>query len=162
MDKIKKYGEGVLRKEAKKVEDIDNDTRNLVNEMKKIMAEKEGLGLAAPQIGVSKRVFVALDKDQNRIITAINPEIVDKQGREIDFEGCLSFPEIFFSIERTKKLVLKAFNENAEEFFIDAEGLLSRCFQHEMDHLNGKLIIDYATEEEKKIFKEKIEGLLKK
>ncbi len=162
MDKIKKYGEDVLRKRAKEVETIDMATRKIVKKMKAILNEAEGLGLAAPQIGVLQRIFIAFDKEQKRIITAINPEITSQKGKEIDLEGCLSFPEIFFSIERAYKVVLKANNEKGERFIMEAEGLLARCFQHEIDHLDGKLIIDYATEQEKSVCKEKIQRLLNK
>ncbi|MCM8762544.1 MAG: peptide deformylase, partial [Candidatus Omnitrophica bacterium] len=111
---------------------------------------------------ISKRVFIALDKNTDKIITAINPEILKtSEDDEIDIEGCLSFPEIYFSIQRAKKVVLKAYNEKGKEFIIEADGLLSRCFQHEIDHLNGRLIIDYATEEEKRFWQEKLKKLVK-
>ncbi|MCK9266241.1 peptide deformylase [bacterium] len=162
MDKIKKYGEEVLRSNSEEVKKIDGTILDIIKKMKKVLKEEKGLGLAAPQIGISKRIFIALDSEKKRIFTVINPEIIKKKGKEIDFEGCLSFPEMFFSIERAKTVVVKGQNDKGEDIIIEANGILARCFQHEIDHLNGKLIIDYATKEEKKVCKEKIERLLKK
>lgn len=161
MRRIRLYGEDILRKKAIDVKDIDDKILKLIKSMKETLQRNHGLGLAAPQVGVSKRIFIALDKDRDKIITAINPEILKSEDSEIDMEGCLSFPEIYFSIQRAKKIVLKGYNEKGKEFIVEAEGLLARCFQHEIDHLNGKLIIDYATEEEKKFWKEKLEKLLR-
>jgi len=161
MRKIRIYGEDVLKKKAGEVKNIDDKIEKLIKSMKQTLQKAQGLGLAAPQVGISKRVFIALDKSKDRIITAINPEIFKiSEDSEIDIEGCLSFPEIYFSIARAKGVVLKAYNEKGKEFTIEADGLLSRCFQHEIDHLDGRLIIDYATEEEKKFWKEKLEKLV--
>lgn len=162
MRKIRLYGEKILRKRAMEVNNIDEKTIKLINTMKQTLKKVQGLGLAAPQVGVSKRIFIAVNKNSGNIITAINPYIINiSEDEEIDTEGCLSFPEIYFAIRRAKKVILKAYNEKGREFTIEAEGLLSRCFQHEMDHLNGILIIDYATDEEKKFWNEKLENLVK-
>lgn len=161
MRRIRIYGESVLKKKAGEVKNIDEKIEKLIKSMKQTLQKVQGLGLAAPQVGISKRVFIALDKNTDRIITAINPEIISiSEDREIDVEGCLSFPEIYFSIQRAKKVILRAYNEKGKKFTIEADGLLSRCFQHEIDHLNGRLIIDYATEEEKKFWQEKLEKLV--
>jgi N-formylmethionyl-tRNA deformylase len=101
-------------------------------------------------------------KKKNNLITVINPEIIEKEGEDIDLEGCLSFPEIYFSIKRAKRVVIKGYNEKGKEIIVEGYNLISRCFQHEIDHLNGILIIDYATEIEKEQYKEKIENLLKR
>ena len=162
MDKIKKYGEKVLREKAEEVKEIDTSIVKIVRNMKTILRKEDALGLAAPQIGISKRIFVALDKKRDNIITVINPELIEKKGKEIDFEGCLSFPEIFFSVERAAKVTLKGSNEKGGEFVIEAEDILARCIQHEIDHLDGKLIIDYATQSERDASKGKIKNLLKK
>ncbi len=162
MGKVKKFGEKVLRMKARKVAGIDEEISRLVRRMKTVLNREEGLGLAAPQIGVSKRIFIALDRENKKIITAINPELTCLDGKEIDFEGCLSFPEIFFSIERARKVILKGIDEKGESFAMEADGILARCFQHEMDHLDGKLIIDYATEQEKANSREKLERLAKR
>lgn len=159
--KIRVYGDEVLRKRAPEVRDIDKDVARLIKNMTDTLKKEHGLGLAATQVGALKRVFLALDNDRDRIITVINPELADAEGEEIDTEGCLSFPEIFFSIQRAKKVVLKALNEKGKEFIIETNGTLARCFQHEIDHLNGRLIIDYASDAEKKFWKEKLSKLQK-
>ncbi|MBN1445941.1 MAG: peptide deformylase [Candidatus Omnitrophica bacterium] len=158
MGRIRVYGEDVLRKKAEEIRNMDAEVRKLIKNMLSTMTRKNGLGLAAPQIGAPKRIFLALNEERSGIITAINPVLADAEGEEIDLEGCLSFPEAYFSIQRARKAVLKAYDEKGKEFIIEAEGLLARCFQHEMDHLNGKLIIDYATDEEKKVWREKIKN----
>jgi len=159
MRRIRKYGEEVLRKKSKEVENIDDKLLSLIESMKKTMIYNKGLGLAAPQIGISKRVFIALNTETEKIITVINPEIVDRNGEDIDTEGCLSLPEIYFSIKRPKKITVKGLNENGEEIIVEGKDLLARCFSHEIDHLDGILIIDYATKEEKKYWEEKLKKL---
>ncbi|MCD6220918.1 peptide deformylase [bacterium] len=159
MRRIRKYGEGVLRKKSREVKNIDDKLIKLIESMKKTMIYYKGVGLAAVQIGILKRVFVALNLETNKIITVINPEIVDRNGEEIDMEGCLSFPEIYFSIKRPKKITVKGINEKGEEIIVEGRNLLARCFSHEIDHLNGILIIDYATEEEKKYWEERLKKL---
>ena len=161
MRRIRVYGEGVLRERAEAIKNIDADTSRLIKNMTSTLEKSRGLGLAATQVGVLKRVFLALDRDGDRIITAVNPEFAGCCGEEIDAEGCLSFPEVYFSIQRARKIALKAYDEKGREFLIEAEGLLARCFQHEMDHLNGKLIIDYASDGEKKFWQDKLNNLTK-
>ncbi|MCM8784646.1 MAG: peptide deformylase [Candidatus Omnitrophica bacterium] len=159
MRKIRKYGENILRKRAEEVKNIDDKIRKLIKSMKETLVSVKGIGLAANQVGVLKRIFIAYDKERENLITVINPEIVDKKEIEMDLEGCLSFPEIYFSISRNKIVTVKGINEDGKEIIIDGKDLLARCFQHEIDHLNGILIIDYATEEEKKYYKEKLRKL---
>jgi len=159
MRRIRKYGEDVLRKKSKEVKNIDDRLIKLIESMKKTMIYNKGVGLAAVQVGVPKRLFIALNPETEKIITIINPEIVDRNGEEIDMEGCLSFPEIYFSIKRPKKVTVKGINENGEEIIVEDKGLMARCFSHEIDHLDGVLIIDYATEEEKKYWEEKLKKL---
>jgi len=161
MSRERVYGEEVLRKRAEEIKDIDAGVKKLLKNMLSTLRQKNGLGLAATQIGVPRRIFLALDRDRDTIVTAINPEIADTEGREIDIEGCLSFPEVYFAIERSKKVVLRAHDEKGREIVVETEGLLARCFQHEIDHLNGRLIIDYASDEEKKIWQEKIKNFRK-
>ncbi|MFN4226897.1 MAG: peptide deformylase [Candidatus Ratteibacteria bacterium] len=160
MRKIRKYGENILRKRAEEVKDIDDKVRKLIKSMKETLISVKGLGLAANQVGILKRIFIAYDKEKGNLITVINPEIVDKNQEEIiDFEGCLSFPEIYFSINRNKMVTIKGINENGKEIIIEGKDLLARCFQHEIDHLNGILIIDYASEQEKKYYEKKLKEL---
>lgn len=159
MRRIRKYGEDILRKKSREVKKIDDKLINLIESMKKTMIYNKGVGLAAVQVGSLKKVFIALNPEKEKIITVINPEIVDKNGEEIDMEGCLSFPEIYFSIKRPRKVTVKGINEKGEEIIVEGRNLLARCFSHEIDHLNGILIIDYATEEEKKYWEERLKKL---
>lgn len=161
MRKIRKYGDEILRKKSKEVENIDGKIEKLINSMKETLIKVNGIGLAAVQVGVLKRIFVAYDREKENFITLINPEILEKKEEEIDMEGCLSFPDIYFSITRAKKVVVKGINEKGKEVIVEGEGIMARCFQHEIDHLNGVLIIDYASEREKDFYKEKLNSLLK-
>jgi len=156
MEKIRKYGDKVLRKKSKPVENINGSTLKITEALKNVLINSGGLGLAAPQIGILKRIFIAKDFDTNKLITVINPEIKEMKRKEIDMEGCMSLPEIFLSIERAKKVVLTGLDEKEKNVSFEISGLLARCFQHEIDHLNGVLIIDYATEEEKKFWQDKL------
>ena len=113
MRKIRKYGEEILRKKSKEVEKIDTNLLKLIESMKQTLVYYKGLGLAACQVGVLKRVIVALDQKTKEIITVINPEIVETSGQDIDMEGCLSFPEIYFSIKRPKKVEATAIMKTA-------------------------------------------------
>ncbi len=160
MGKICLYGEGVLREKAKEVSEIDAGTAGLIKRMRSIMDDCRGVGLAATQVGVLKRIFIASPPGEEGHIVAINPRIIlPEDDSEIDLEGCLSFPEIYFSIQRAKTAVLRAMDINGKEFAIEVDGLLARCFQHELDHLNGKLIIDYASEAEKEKAREIIDKI---
>lgn len=161
MRRIRKYGEEILRKRSEEVKDIDDKILKLIKSMKETLFSVKGVGLSAVQVGVLKRIFIAYDKENDNLITVINPEIIENKGENIDIEGCLSFPEIYFSINRAEKVVLKGLNEKGKEIIIEGEEIMARCFQHEIDHLNGILIIDYASEDEKKFYKEKLNNLLK-
>ncbi|MCM8767584.1 MAG: peptide deformylase [Candidatus Omnitrophica bacterium] len=162
MRKIRKFGENILRKKAEEVRNIDDKILRIIKSMKETLISVNGIGLAANQVGILKRIFIAYDKEKENLITVINPEIVDAKEIEIDLEGCLSFPEIYFSISRNKVVTVKGINENGKEIIIEGKDLLARCFQHEIDHLNGILIIDYASEQEKKYYQEKLEQLTSK
>lgn len=161
MRRIRKYGEEILRKRSKEVENIDGNIEKIIKSMKGTLIQIKGVGLAAVQIGVLKRIFIAYDKERKNFITLINPKILEKKGEEIDLEGCLSFPEIYFSIKRAKDVIVEGYNEKGKKIIVEGKGIIARCFQHEIDHLDGILIIDYATEMEKQCYKEKIDSLLK-
>jgi peptide deformylase len=143
-----------LRKKSKKVKEITDDIRNLVFEMGKTMEENNGLGLAAPQVGVLERLFVV--KDQDGFTAFINPVIL-KKSKEKDFleEGCLSVPGCRLMIKRPVKIKVKALNIEGQEVVLDLDGLAAKVFQHETDHLDGILIIDRISLKEKikKLFK---------
>ncbi len=138
---IKKLPDGVLRKVCEPVKDVGKQERILLDNMVETMSKNNGLGLAAPQVGETCRLFVA--KLDGKIYKIINPEIIEYFGIDVMEEGCLSIPNYIAEVERFYSVVLKGLDENGEEIKINAEGLLARIFQHEIDHLDGKLIVDY-------------------
>ncbi len=151
--KIQKYGAEVLREKSITVENISEKTIKLIKNLEDTLKKSKGVGLAAPQIGVLQRIFIAQNPDTKKLIKIINPEIVETEGSEIDIEGCLSFPRIYFSIKRPVKVIITGWTPAGKKTTFSAKGLLARCFIHECDHLNGVLIIDYASDEEKKIIR---------
>ena len=139
---IKTAGDPVLKKIATEVTKIDKRLRILLDNMAETMYATEGVGIAAPQVGQSIRAVV-VDVDKKRY-DLINPEIIYREGSAIDTEGCLSCPELFGEVERAEKIRVKyttRFNKQKE---LEADGLLARCIQHEIDHLDGRLFIDIA------------------
>lgn len=143
---IRLLGEKVLRRRADPVEEITGEVRRLVNDMFDTMYEAEGIGLAAPQVGVSRRVLVVdvEDTDENRHVHAlVNPAVV-QSSRETDrgTEGCLSIPGIEETVTRPARVTVEALSEGGEPVRIEADGLLARALQHEIDHLDGVLFID--------------------
>jgi peptide deformylase len=143
---LKYYPAEVLRTSAKRISRVDASTRKLAQDMLDTMYANNGVGLAAPQVGHSKRMFVidvAGEDEPRKPIVFINPEITDSDGELIGTEGCLSFPNVFFEVKRFNKVTVKYTNLSGKEQKLTAEGnLLSRAIQHELDHLNGELFID--------------------
>jgi len=146
--RIVEMGDPVLREKAKEVPKITPNILKLLDNMAETMYEADGVGLAAPQVGVSKRVIV-LDVGEG-LIELINPEITDREGEETDAEGCLSIPGVFGDVPRYARVTVKGLNRHGEEVEYQAEGLLARCFQHEIDHLEGVLFVDKAATLKKK------------
>ncbi len=146
---LKYYPAEVLRQTAKKVSRIDASVRKLAQDMLETMYANSGVGLAAPQVGVSKRMMVidvSHEDEPNKPIVFINPEIVEREGELVGSEGCLSFPGVFFEVRRCNKITVKYMNLSGKEQKMTAEGnLLCRAIQHELDHLNGELFIDKPT-----------------
>lgn len=140
-------GEEVLRKVASKVENIDKDLLKLIEDMKDTMYHCDGVGIAAPQVGVSKRLIV-IDIGEGPIV-CINPEIIEMSGEEIDIEGCLSVPEVEGEVKRPKNVKVRFINEKGQLCNMKASGLLARAFCHEIDHLEGILFIDKVEKKEK-------------
>lgn len=140
---IKKMGEPVLKEVCAPVERIDKKLKRLLDDMAETMYAKEGVGIAAPQVGVPIRAVV-IDVDKKKRYELINPVIVEREGSVIDQEGCLSFPGIFGDVERAEKVKVEYINRFGKKRSVEAEGLLSRCIQHELDHLDGKLFIEIA------------------
>lgn len=144
---IRLEGDEILRKTAKKVEVIDDRILTLLDDMKDTMYAKEGVGLAAPQVGVLRRVVV-VDVGEG-LIELINPVIVFESGKCIAEEGCLSIPGLDGAVERPKKVIVRAMNRNGEAFEVTGTDFLARAFCHEIDHLNGILFIDKAIPQDK-------------
>jgi len=138
---IKIFPDEILRMESVLVKEITRKEIKILKQMLNTMKHFKGLGLAAPQIGVSRRLIVAgVGED---IFQLANPEIIDRGGKDKMIEGCLSISQIMLEIERAYRVVVRGLNEKGDHIEIEAQGLLARVFQHEIDHLNGKLIIDY-------------------
>ena len=142
---IRELGDDVLRKECKTVKDVTRRTRVLIEDMFDTMYEANGVGLAAPQVGVLKKIFVVdVGDGENRPkpYVFINPEILERKGVQVDFEGCLSVPGKSGKVARAEKVRVKAFDKDMNEFEMEAEGFLARAIQHEYDHLNGVVYVD--------------------
>ena len=158
---IKIYGDPVLRQRAGEIPKLDDSVVKLVSDMLETLKQENGLGLAANQVGVLKRVFVvnlSHVKEGEKPLAIINPVLVDKAGEIIGEEGCLSIPGIFEDVVRAKKVTFKGIDISGKEITIQAEDLLSRVIQHELDHLNGILFIDHLS----KIKLEQIDSQLNK
>ena len=144
---IRKKGDPILSKVCKPVVKFDEKLHILLDDMLETLRLHEGVGLAGPQVGVLKRIFI-IDYD-DFYLEAINPEIVSTTGEEIIREGCLSVPNEWYELARPETVTLKAFDRNGKEFEVTGEGIVAREFCHENDHLDGILFIDKLTEEEK-------------
>ena len=150
----------ILRKKSHKVEKVDKNIQNLMNDMMNTMYNAPGIGLAAVQIGVLKRIVVidiSKDPEKKEPMYFINPEISCKSDfKESYEEGCLSIPDQFAKIERPSKCIVKFLDYNGSKKELKAEGLLATCIQHEIDHLNGILFIDYLSKLKKDIIIKKL------
>jgi peptide deformylase len=144
---IRTYGDPVLKSQAMSIEKIDDKLVRLTEEMFDIMYDAPGIGLAAPQIGVSKQLFVYDIGDGADVL--INPEIVESSGEWVYEEGCLSIPGLYVEMIRPKQVLLKGVNLDGEEVTVEADELLSRLFQHELDHLNGVLMFERMTPDQR-------------
>ena len=141
---IRVLGDPVLRKPTKRVTQVTDELRKLIADMFETMYAAEGIGLAAPQVGRSERLAVV--DVEGKKFTLINPEIVTTNGSpDKAEEGCLSIPDIYGDVERPAEVTIRATDENGNQYEASANELLGRCFQHEIDHLDGKLFIDYLS-----------------
>lgn len=138
---IKKYPNKILRRSCIHVEKITEEEKELLEKMYFTMKHFCGIGLAAPQIGISKKLIVA--EVEEKAIKLVNPEIIKANGNECMTEGCLSVPDVTVDIKRPHKITVKGLNEKGRNVELKATGLLARVLQHEIDHLDGRLIIDY-------------------
>ena len=159
---ILRYGAEVLHQPARPVAGITPDVVQLVDDMIQTMYAAPGIGLAAPQVGVPLRIFVAdvsLGRNPADLITFINPEFVERDGMQLEEEGCLSVPGFNATLARPSRAVVKGLGRNGEEQLIEATGLLARCFQHEMDHLEGTVFVDRLRGLQKDLIVRKIKKL---
>lgn len=139
---VREYGDEILRKKSKTVEVFDEKIKLLVEDMLETLYQYNGVGLAAPQIGILKRIVVIDTYEGKGPIVLINPEIVKEKGEQEVDEGCLSFPKQYAKVIRPKEVTVKAMDENGKEFKITGKELLAQALSHEIDHLNGILFVD--------------------
>ena len=142
---VVKAGHPVLKQVAEPVEHVNKKLRVLIDDMAETMYKTEGVGLAAPQVAVAKRIIVVDDQSGSGLIALINPEITHAEGSQVGPEGCLSVPGYFGAVERFNKVTVKGIDPHNKKVTIKAEGFLARIFQHEIDHLEGHLFIEKAT-----------------
>ena len=147
-----------LRIKAQPVEQVDDNIRTLIDNMLETMYAAPGIGLAATQVDVHKRVIVIdVSEDRTQPISLINPEILEKDGIQQIDEGCLSVPGIYEPVERAEHIKFRALDKNGEAYEMEAEGLLAVCIQHEMDHLEGKLFVDYLSQLKQQRIRKKLQ-----
>ncbi|MBI5429507.1 MAG: peptide deformylase [Nitrosomonadales bacterium] len=145
--KILQYPDPRLHKIAKKVEQVNETTRKLVRNMADTMYAAPGVGLAATQVDVHEQVIVVdVSEERNQLMAFINPEILAASGEEECEEGCLSVPGIYETVRRAEKVTVRALDEHGREFTLDADGFLAVCIQHEIDHLRGKVFVEYLSQ----------------
>jgi peptide deformylase len=143
---IRTIGDDILRKKCRRVEEVNDRILTLIKDMQETMYAADGIGLAAPQVGILKRIAV-VDVGEGPI-SLINPEMLETEGEYLDEEGCLSIPGEQGTVSRPEKIKIKALNEKGEEFILEAEDLFARAICHEMDHLEGILFVDKIIESE--------------
>ena len=139
---VREDGDEILRKRSKEVEVVDDKIRELLDDMVETLHKYNGVGLAAPQVGILKRVIVIDLYDGNEPLKLVNPVIIKTKGKQEVEEGCLSFPNQYAKVVRPEEIVAEALNEKGEKIKIKAKGLLAQAICHEVDHLNGILFVD--------------------
>lgn len=161
---VVKYGDPVLQKAGDDVTNIDGKLAEFIGNMFETMYDAKGVGLAAPQVALSKQLFVmdvSAGKDANERIVCINPKIVDSKGKVVGEEGCLSFPGIYFEVERPEIVTVQAIDLNGKEFTFEVSGYAARCVLHENDHINGKVFIEYLNPLKRELIGRKIKKKIK-
>jgi len=159
---IVRYGADVLHTPASPVTQITPEIQQLVDDMVQTMYAAPGIGLAAPQVGMPLRIFVAdisVGRNPADLLIFINPEFVERDGMQLEEEGCLSVPGFNATVARPSRATVRGLNQNGEEQVIEGTGLLARCFQHEMDHLDGTLFVDRLRGLQKDLIVRKIKKL---
>ncbi|MCG8432831.1 MAG: peptide deformylase [Gammaproteobacteria bacterium] len=152
------YPDPRLRNRAKPVEAVDDSIRMLIDDMLETMYAAPGIGLAAIQVNVAKRVIVVdVSEDRSAPVALVNPEIIEHSGSEKMEEGCLSVPGFFEEVERADKIKVRALDRDGKPFELETDGLLAVCIQHEIDHLDGKLFVDYLSDLKRSRIRKKLE-----
>ena len=162
---IVKYGDEVLAKQAVRITVFDGELQKLIEDMFESMYAAQGVGLAAPQIGISRHIAVidiTNGKDPKAKLVLINPEIIAIEGKQVEEEGCLSVPGFREKVRRPAKATVRALDRNGKEFTMTGEGLLARAFCHETDHLNGRLFLSHLSSLKRELIHRKIRKLVKK
>jgi len=154
---ILKYPDQRLYTIANEVREVNGEINKLISDMAETMYSAPGIGLSATQVDVHQRIIVIdISEDKNNLLVLINPRLIEKRGEEINKEGCLSVPEVFEKVKRAEWIKVSALDENGKKFEIEAEGLLAICIQHEVDHLLGKVFVDYLSSLKKNRIKKKL------
>lgn len=152
------YPDPRLRTQAKAVENVDDEVKILVDDMFETMYAAPGIGLAATQVNVHKQIIVIdISEDKDQPLCLINPMILKTDGKEEYEEGCLSVPGVYETVERAESIEVRALDQHGKAFEMQADGLLAICIQHEMDHLQGKLFVDYLSRLKQGRIKKKLE-----
>ena len=147
-----------LRNTARPVEQVDDSVRKLIDDMFETMYEAPGIGLAAIQVNRPQRVIVVdISEERNQPLALVNPEILEKHGEETMDEGCLSVPGIYETVQRAERVRVRALDREGKSFEMDVDGLLAVCIQHEIDHLDGKLFVDYLSNLKRQRIRKKLE-----
>ena len=159
---ILKYPDQRLYTIANEVKVVNSKIKKLISDMAETMYSAPGIGLAATQVDVHQRIIVIdISEDKNNLLVLINPRLLEKRGEETNQEGCLSVPDIFEKVKRAEWIKVSALDENGKKFELEAEGLLAVCIQHEVDHLLGKVFVDYLSNLKKNRIKKKLIKLSK-
>ncbi|MBL0283237.1 MAG: peptide deformylase [Zoogloea sp.] len=154
---ILRYPDPRLHTRAAPVLKVDDSIRKLVADMAETMYEAPGIGLAATQVNVHQRVVVIdVSEDNSALLALVNPEIISRSGEQVCEEGCLSVPGIYDKVTRAEQVRVRALNQKGETFELDAEGLLAVCIQHELDHLDGKVFVEYLSKLKQTRIKDKL------
>jgi peptide deformylase len=164
LHEIVKYPDPVLARPGERVTEFGPELEQLVEEMFDSMYAAQGIGLAAPQIGISKQITVidvSFKDDPKAKLALINPEIISEEGSQVEEEGCLSLPDIHAKVERAERVKVRAFNVKGEEFEVEGDDLLARAMQHEIDHLHGILFIDRLSRLKRDLILRRIKKLQK-
>lgn len=154
---ILKYPDQRLYKVAREVKVVNKEIKTLISNMAETMYEAPGIGLAATQVDFHQRIIIIdISEDKNNLLVLINPILLESKGEEFNQEGCLSVPEVFEKVKRAEWIKISAIDINGKKFELEADGLLAVCIQHEMDHLEGKVFVDYLSNLKKNRIKKKL------